>query len=109
MKRIRIRHLTRYTYRQPVGLGPHTLRIRPRSGHDIRIETSKLEISPLATVKWHRDLYGNSVGVAMFSESSRTLSIQSEVVLHHFEVEPLDFVVDEAAVQFPFHLTGWLA
>ena len=103
MKRIRIQHETTYHYSQPVQLGPHKLMIRPRSGHDIRIEHSSLVISPNATVKWHRDIYGNSVASVTFSEMASRLSIVSDVLLQHYEVEPLDFLVDEKAVMFPFH------
>lgn len=102
MKRIRIQHDTIYEYSEPVGFGPHKLMIRPRSGHDIRIEHSDLRISPEATVKWRRDIYGNSVGTATFTEPSRSLSICSEIILQHFEAEPLDFLVDEHAVNWPF-------
>ncbi len=103
MKRIRIQHHTTYHYAQPVQLCPHKLMIRPRSGHDIRIEHSLVEISPWATVKWHRDIYGNSVASVSFHEMADALSIRSEVILQHYEVEPLDFLVDEKAVMFPFH------
>lgn len=102
MKRIRIQHDTHYEYTEPVEFGPHKLMIRPRAGHDIRIEHAELRISPEATVKWRRDIYGNSVGVATLVGEARSLSICSEVILQHFEVEPLNFVIDEHAVYWPF-------
>ena len=103
MKRIRIQHSTTYTYSQPVTLLPHKLMIRPRSGHDIQLESSSLTITPGHTVKWHRDIYGNSVAVATFHEPSNRLSVVSDVVVSHYEAEPLDFLVDEKAVMFPFY------
>jgi transglutaminase-like putative cysteine protease len=103
MKRIQIRHSTVYQFPRPVELAPHKLMIRPRSGYDIRIESAQLIISPDCLTKWHRDIYGNSVAVVSFHEPATTLSILSEVVLQHFEAEPLDFFVDEKAVMFPFH------
>jgi len=103
MKRIKIEHQTTYEYSEPVTLLPHRLMIRPRAGHDIHIESSRLKISPEHSVKWHRDIYGNSVAVVGFGAPSTRLTIESEVVVQHFESEPLNFLVDEKAVNFPFH------
>jgi transglutaminase-like putative cysteine protease len=103
MKRIRIQHSTTYDYSEPVTLLPHKLMLRPRAGHDIHLESSSLSITPRNTVKWHRDIYGNSVAIATFHESASQLSILSEVVVEHYEAEPLNFLVDEKAVTFPFH------
>ncbi|CAM2774139.1 transglutaminase family protein [Rariglobus hedericola] len=103
MKRIRINHNTQYTYSEPVSLLPHRLMLRPRAGHDIRIETADVVISVPHDLIWQRDIYGNSVGVVTFTEPVMELSITSEVLLQHFEVMPLNFHVDERAVMFPFH------
>lgn len=102
MKRIRIHHCTTYEYADAVQLGPHKLMIRPRSGHDVRIEDASLEVYPEAVIKWHRDIYGNSVGNATFATTTQTLRIRSEVLLQHHEEEPLNFLVDEKAVNWPF-------
>jgi transglutaminase-like putative cysteine protease len=53
-------------------------------------------------VKWHRDFNDNSVGTVTFRERSPTLVIGSEVVIQHFEENPLDFLVDTWAVNYPF-------
>jgi transglutaminase-like putative cysteine protease len=103
MKRIRIEHRTVYEYSQPVSLLPHQLLLRPRSGHDIRIEHASLSISPRNRVIWHRDIYGNSVAVVTFEEPAERLSIESEVTVIHYEDEPLNFRVDGRALVFPFY------
>jgi len=103
MKRIRILHSTTYKFREPVTLLPHKLMIRPRAGHDLHVESSSLAIKPRHSVRWHRDIYGNSVAVVTFHDTSDRLSVISEVVVQHYEAEPLDFLVDEKAVTFPFH------
>ena len=102
MQRLTISHLTEYRYAVPVTLGPHQLLLRPREGHDVRIESSKLDIAPVAQIKWHRDVFDNSVAVATFAESSDRLTIASEVVIEHYEEAPLDFVVADYAVNHPF-------
>ncbi len=103
MRRLKIEHSTTYHYDRVIELLPHKLLLRPREGHDIRIETSKLKISPSNQVKWHRDAYGNSVAVVGFTKPSDTLSVTSEVVIQHYEAGPLDFIVADYAVHYPFH------
>jgi len=102
MQRLRIEHSTTYTYSEPVSLQPHRLLLRPREGHDVRIQSSRLSITPSNTVSWQRDVNGNSVAVVTFVDSASLLSIESEVVIEHYEQAPLDFVVAEHAVTFPF-------
>ncbi|MFH1499213.1 MAG: transglutaminase family protein [Verrucomicrobiota bacterium] len=103
MKRIRIQHNTTYTFSEPVTLLPHSLMIRPRSGHDIRIDRASLVIQPRHRTLWQRDIYGNSVAVVHFEEPADRLDIRSDVIVQHFEEEPLNFLVDDKAVMFPFY------
>jgi len=63
MHRIRIQHLTEYQFASPVTFKPHRLLIRPREGHDVRIESSKLVISPAYSTKWQRDVFDNSLAI----------------------------------------------
>lgn len=102
MRRLKIEHLTTYEFPTPVQLGPHKLLIRPREGHDIRIESSSLVITPAHRLRWHRDLCGNSVGIVHFTESAAILRVASEFRIQHFDEYPLDFIVDPTAVDFPF-------
>ncbi|MEQ1661763.1 MAG: transglutaminase N-terminal domain-containing protein [Thiobacillus sp.] len=53
-------HRTYYNFTGTVRLEPHTLRLRPKEGHDLRIESSSLDISPAATLRWHSDVEGRS-------------------------------------------------
>jgi hypothetical protein len=46
MSRLRIIHETNYCYKEAVRFGPHRLILRPREGHDVRVEEMRLEISP---------------------------------------------------------------
>lgn len=106
MKRIEIYHATRYHFGVPVQLGLHSLLLRPREGHDLRIAASKLDIVPSATVTWRRDLYDNVLGVAAFErDSGAQLSIVSRVEVELYETMPLNFVVEPHALHFPFEYT----
>jgi len=102
MKRILITHRTEYFYHSPVTFGPHRALLRPREGHDVHIEGSLLKIEPKADVRWLRDIYGNSIAVITFAESSNKLSLFSEVSVAHYDVNPLDFLIDPNALSYPF-------
>jgi transglutaminase-like putative cysteine protease len=102
MKRIRITHTTEYRYSEPVTFGPHRIMVRPREGHDVHIESSRLRIQPQSKVRWLRDTYGNSIAVVDFMQPSALLHIFSDVVVQHYDHNPLDFIIDPAAVSYPF-------
>ena len=103
MQRLRIKHLTTYEYSNVVEFLPHKLLLRPREGHDIRIESSRLEITPSHKIKWHRDVNDNCVAVVNFLEPDTRVSFLSEVTIEHYEESPLDFIIEPSAVNFPFH------
>jgi transglutaminase-like putative cysteine protease len=102
MQQLKVSHLTEYTFAGVVMLEPHRLLLRPREGHDIHILSSQLDISPAYKIRWHRDVYDNSVATVSFQEPTDYLSILSEITLEHYEEAPLDFVVADYAVYHPF-------
>lgn len=102
MQRLRIEHTTEYTFDTSVMLEPHRLMLRPRGGHNLRITSSVLQITPTARLSWQRDALDNSVAIATFSSPTLSLRIASSVLIEHYEDTPLDFTVDAHAVQYPF-------
>jgi transglutaminase-like putative cysteine protease len=102
MQRIRIQHVTEYLFPTLVTLNPHQLLLRPREGHDVRIESSKLTITPSYKIKWQRDVFDNSLAVVSFSEPTSRLSIASDVVIQHYDQAPFDFLIEDYAVNYPF-------
>lgn len=102
MQRYKILHRTYYNYSDAVRLEPHTLRLRPREGHELRIESSTLKITPRANLRWHRDVEDNSVAIATFDSFTSQLLIESEIVIQHFNQAPLDFLVADYAMNYPF-------
>jgi transglutaminase-like putative cysteine protease len=102
MRRLNISHVTEYLFSGPVSLLPHRLLLRPRENHNVRIESSILDISPAHTVQWKRDVLDNSVAIVCFTEPSDRLHIASNVVIQSYEDNPFDFLVDDYAVLHPF-------
>jgi transglutaminase-like putative cysteine protease len=102
MRRLQIKHVTTYQYADAVTLLPHKLLMRPREGHDIRIESAELTITPAHQLQWQRDVYDNAVAQVLFLEPGNRLSIYNHVLIQHYDDQPLDFLVAEYAVFFPF-------
>ena len=102
MKRIRIVHRTEYHYNQPVTFGPHRAMLRPREGHDVQIVRGRLDVEPMATVRWLRDVYGNSIAVLTFPAPAKTLSIVGEVDVDLRDDDPIECLIDPNARLFPF-------
>jgi len=102
MQRYNILHRTYYNFSGAVTLGPHYLRLRPREDHSLHIESSTLTITPPAILLWHRDVESNSVATATFDVPANQLAIESEVIIQQFNENPLDFLVDDYAIGYPF-------
>ncbi len=81
---LRIRHRTHYIYAEPVSFQMHRLVVRPREGHDLRVENLALAIAPAADVVWTRDIFGNSIAHAHFREPGTELLFDVDVVVRRF-------------------------
>ncbi len=46
MPLLTINHKTEYRYAYPVAFGEHRIMLRPRDGHDLRVLSAKLDITP---------------------------------------------------------------
>jgi transglutaminase-like putative cysteine protease len=102
MKRIRIVHKTEYHYNQPVKFGPHRAMLRPREGHDVHIVRGRLDVEPTATVRYLRDIYGNSIAILTFAELSQKLSVLAEVDVDLYDDDAIECLIEPSARDFPF-------
>jgi transglutaminase-like putative cysteine protease len=102
MRRLNISHVTEYRFASQVTLLQHRLLLRPRESHNVRIESSTLDIYPSHVLQWKRDVLDNSVALVNFTEVSDRLRIASNVVIQHYDDNPFDFMVDDYAVKHPF-------
>ncbi len=105
MLRYKILHRTEYRFSAPVTLLPHSLRLRPREGAELRIESSSLIITPPSILRWYRDVEDNAVAIATFADAADCLTIESEVLIQHYNEFPLDFLVADYAAEYPFRYT----
>ncbi len=102
MLRYKILHRTYYNFSAEVQLEPHFLRLRPREGHELHIESATLEITPPAKLRWRRDVENNSVATATFDTPTRQLVIESKIIIRQYNEAPLDFLVADYAIDYPF-------
>jgi len=106
MSWLRIIHETTYNYKTAVRFGPHRLVLRPREGHDVRVEEMRLEIAPEFELEWSRDLFGNSVATAYFLSRADHLRIRSEVLLQQTTPFPLRATRPSTLVTLPVEFSG---
>lgn len=103
MPLLTIHHKTEYRYKRPVAFGEHSIMLRPRDGHDLRVLDSHLEIRPKPmSLRWIHDVFGNSVAIATFDERARTLSFDWQVTVDHNPVDEFALTPDDAAYFYPF-------
>jgi transglutaminase-like putative cysteine protease len=106
VKRIRIIHDTAYRYHEPVRFGTHYAMLRPREGHDVHIAASRLVVEPEASIRWRRDIYGNSIAILNYASAASQLRIVSEIDVDLYEEAPFSCLVDPAAQSYPFAYDG---
>lgn len=102
MQRYKIVHHTYYNFSDVVSFGPHQLRLRPRENYALHIESFSLKITPTSSLLWQVDVEGNSLAVATFAEPATQLAIESEVIIQQYNETPLNFLVADYAVDYPF-------
>jgi transglutaminase-like putative cysteine protease len=102
VRRLKILHRTYYNFGTPVQLQPHRLLLRPREGPGLHIESAHIDIQPAAKSRWLRDVYDNCVEIATFDTPTMQLAIVSECVVQQYDETPLDFLVADGAVNYPF-------
>lgn len=98
---LRIVHRTTYRYSQPVEFAPHRLVIRPREGHDLRVERMTLTISARHELLWSRDIFGNSVATVYFVDPASELSFESEVLVHRFALSSSQLLASTTPITYP--------
>jgi transglutaminase-like putative cysteine protease len=103
MPLLTISHKTEYRYARPVGFGEHRVMLRPRDGHDLRVLTGQLEISPEPmSLRWIHDVFGNSVAIATFDSRATTLTFNSTATVEHMPAEEFALTPDDRAYFYPF-------
>jgi transglutaminase-like putative cysteine protease len=97
-----VRHVTTYRYRQAVAFGEHRMMLSPREGHDQRLLSSSLKITPEpASLRFSDDALGNRVGVARFTGRADTLVFESNIRVEQWRSHPMGFNIEDRALSLP--------
>lgn len=101
---LRLVHLSRYDYSEPVSFAPHALYLRPRETPRQRLHTFALEIAPAARRIATNDPLDNALDWAFFApENPATrLEFRSELLVETLDANPFDFFLKPTALTFPF-------
>ncbi len=100
---LQVEHRTTYRYARPVSFGEHRMMFRPRDSHDLWLVDTSLKISPAASVRWLHDVFGNSIGIASFTEAAAELTFESSFRAEHYPGEHEKIVLEDYARDLPFN------
>ena len=65
-----------------------------------------LRISPAGAISWHRDIFGNSIALASFSEPADLLEFSSEAIVFRRDHTSHRSLLDVLPVNFPVHYSS---
>ncbi len=99
--RLHIEHTTTYIYERPVTFGRHRLVLRPREGHDLRVERMHLRITPEHHLMWVRDVFGNSIALVDWLAPGSILTIINDVIVERLSPFPARAFHEPWRVPFP--------
>jgi transglutaminase-like putative cysteine protease len=104
---LKVRHITTYAYKRPVGFGDHRVLFRPRDSYDQRLLSSEMLVSPTpASTRWIHDVFGNCVAIVTFDSKATELRFETNIVLDHTPQATPDFQMDPRAKTYPFAYDG---
>lgn len=102
-----VRHTTTYRYARPVRFGPHRVMFRPRSGHDIRVLDTSIEVSVDARIDWIQDTQSNWVTLVTPQAAADELKIDCSFRISHRGVRGInDLPLAPRARRWPFDYTA---
>ena len=101
---LRVTHVTRYEYSQPVTFAPHALYLRPRETPRQRLHNFDITLTPVARRTATNDAEDNALDWAHFDPGVRssTLEFRSEFLVETLDTNPFDFFLKPSALAFPF-------
>ncbi|MGZ8219642.1 transglutaminase family protein [Methylomagnum sp.] len=108
--RFAVEHTTRYRYDQPVWLGPHDIRLRPRHDGSQRLLSFSLSIEPTPTrLSEQLDPDGNVVTRCWFQVPCDSFTVRTAFTAETIRANPFDYWPDPGGERLPMILPEGLA
>ncbi|HYO07999.1 MAG TPA: transglutaminase family protein [Tepidisphaeraceae bacterium] len=101
IRRLRIRHTTRYTYDAPIERSSHRLHLRPIDEWRQGVVGYRLSITPAAPVIEYEDVFGNWTQRFEVTEPYTELTISAESEVELSDLDPFGFA------RLPIRPPGW--
>jgi len=102
---LKVRHLTRFRYSNPVFFGEHRMMFRPRESFDQHVLECSLKITPEPiAIRYIHDVFSNCIGITRFEGKAKQLIFESVIRLEHSPEHSLDlpFASDGGMNSYPF-------
>src|SRR5438552_7313885 len=91
IRRLRVRHTTRYTYERPVQRSSHRVHLRPIDDWKQTVISHDLAISPETSLIEYEDVFGNWSTRFAIDRSYTELMIAADSIVELLDVDPFAF------------------
>src|SRR5262245_16127936 len=100
-RRLRVRHVTRYTYNRPVTRSTHRLHLKPITDWRQHVVDYKLTISQPTQVIEYEDVFGNPAARFELTSPFSELTVAAESTVDVTNVDPFSFASVPIRPSFP--------
>jgi transglutaminase-like putative cysteine protease len=104
---LRVRHLTRCTYENPVTSALHLLRLRPIQDRIQTLLAHTLTVTPDASRRHFEEAFGNIACRCQISNPHQDLTIEADSLVEIRSTDPFEAFTPDYRMQFPIKWMPW--
>ncbi len=107
VRKLRVTHVTRYTYDRPIERSSHKLRLCPMNDWDQRVLAHTLTIHPDVPTVEYEDVFGNWVTQIELNQPYTELTLSADSVVELYDSDPFAFAKRKVRPTFPLDWMPW--